>query len=178
MGPGSGSEPEEDDDPEIIEVPNLLHAKAAAPGGKTLADLIKLGDARLRVLTEEYKKQRVTDLKELTALMREMKAAPALSGDLVQRLINKAHDIQGLGSTFGYALVTDIASLLCKLAKELRDRLAKGEVIPLIAHEAIEAHVGALEVAISADMQGSGGEAGERLLSGLRKAAEKATKTG
>jgi hypothetical protein len=149
--------------------------KAASPGGKSLDEMVKLGDARLRALANDYKAQRREDLKEISGIARELRASQTIDHGLLQRILNKAHDIQGLGSTFGYALVTDIAFLLCRITKDIRIRLEKGEEVSGRTHEAIEAHIRALEMAIGADIEGDGGEVGRKLLDGLRKAAEKVT---
>jgi hypothetical protein len=160
-------------EPEVIRPPMSHKTKAAAPGGKSLDELVKLGDARVRTLANEYKVQRKDDLHEISEIARELRSSPTIDHKLLLRILNKAHDIQGLGSTFGYALITDIAFLLCRITKEIRVRLESGEEVSPRTHEAIEAHIRALEMAIGADIPGDGGEVGRRLLDGLKKAAEK-----
>src|SRR5262245_51650544 len=126
-------------EPEVIRPPMPHRAKAAAPGGKSVDEMVKLGETRVRGLSLEYKKQRREELRELSDIARDLRAAPVVDHKLLLRILNKAHDIQGLGSTFGYALVTEIAFLLCRITKELRGRLEKGEEVSSRTHEAIEA---------------------------------------
>jgi hypothetical protein len=162
-------------DPEVIRPPMVHKTKAAAPGGKSIDELVRLGDARVRNLANEYKIQRKDDLREISDIANELRGSPSIDHKLLLRILNKAHDIQGLGSTFGYSLITEIAFLLCRITKEIRLRLENGEDVPPRTHEAIEAHIRALEMAIGADIEGDGGDVGRRLLDGLRKAGEKVT---
>jgi hypothetical protein len=162
-------------EPEVIRPPMDHRIKASTPGGKSVDEMVKLGAARLRTLASEYKVQRSDDLKEISDIARELRASPAIDHGLLLRILNKAHDIQGLGSTFGYSLVTEIAFLLCRITKDIRLRLDERQEVSARTHEAIEAHIRALEMAIGADIEGDGGEVGRRLLDGLRKAAEKVT---
>jgi hypothetical protein len=162
-------------EPEIIRPPMDHRNKASTPGGKSVDEMVKLGDARLRTLADDYKVQRLDDLKEISEIARELRASAAIDHGLLLRILNKGHDIQGLGSTFGYSLVTEIASLLCRITKDIRQRLDDGQEVSGLTHDAIEAHIRALEMAIGADIRGDGGEVGQRLLDGLRKAAAKVT---
>jgi hypothetical protein len=162
-------------EPEVIRPPMDHRNKAATPGGKSIDEMVKLGDARLRTLANDYKVQRRLDLQEISDIARELRASATIDHGLLLRILNKAHDIQGLGSTFGYTLVTEVAFLLCRITKDIRHRLNDGQEVSARTHEAIEAHIRALEMAIGADIVGDGGEVGRRLLEGLRKAAEKVT---
>ncbi len=80
-----------------------------------------------------------------------------------QEIYRQSHDIRGLGATFGYMLVTEIASSLCIFIEGLAD-------IDEEAMDVVQAHVEALRGLIVNDIKGDGDKIGRDIAGGLAQA--------
>jgi hypothetical protein len=85
---------------------------------------------------------------------------------VLQEVFLIAHDMRGLGGSFGYPYVTDIAGLLCKLARSTEHITPK-----LIA--AIEAHVEALTAVIANKVAGGNDPVTRQVVDGLRELSQR-----
>jgi chemotaxis protein histidine kinase CheA len=129
---------------EIFMPPNVLKAK--------------MGDGRLDLSAVERAEQAINDLKgEFAAWMvsdvgRLADAGQAYAKDRdVERLVNvyrAAHDLKGHGTTFGFPLISRIATSLCTLT----DDTSYGLPLPL---KLIEAHIEAIKVIVRDDIRDS-----------------------
>lgn len=77
-------------------------------------------------------------------------------------LFGAMHNVKGLGGSFGYMLVTDIAESLCA---DLRSR---SQLDPLACSIA-KSHLDAIEIVLKHKLMGDGGHAGAAVLARLRK---------
>lgn len=84
---------------------------------------------------------------------------------LVEDIFDLTHNIKGLGGSFGYYLITDIASSLCEYVR-YKEKIT--EVQPYI----VSAHVRAMVVVLSEEIEGSGGEEGNNIIIRLHKMVE------
>lgn len=104
------------------------------------------------------------DLKRLDAAI--ARVADGHDAVALQAVYDVSHDIKGQGSTFGYALVTEIAHRLCRYTDEAT-RLHK------VDRTVIDAHVTALRTVVDNRIQGNAGDLGAEILRALEEAAAK-----
>lgn len=104
------------------------------------------------------------DLKRLDAAV--AKLAGSYDAAALQAVYDVSHDIKGQGSTFGYALVTEIAHRLCRYTDAASRRHKVDRAV-------IDAHVAALRTVVDNRIQGNAGELGAEILRALEGAAKK-----
>lgn len=85
---------------------------------------------------------------------------PPKSDRLMTEIFDLSHNIKGLGGSFGYYLMTDIATSLCEY---LRDK----ECVSELQEDIIIAHITSMDVVLSEEIEGSGGEQGNKILEQL-----------
>ena len=108
-------------------------------GGIDPAALAK-AEAALKGLSSNFDQWMQDELVKLDAA-RERIRAEGYNADTAETLYFRAHDLKGLGSTYGYPMVTKIAASLCRLTDDPVSRL-KAPVFLLDAHiDAIKAAV-------------------------------------
>jgi hypothetical protein len=149
-----------------------------------LADKVGLGrgfDAALlqevsrdvAALGTEYVSEAILDVERMGAALH---GANRAGSDIdARRYLNEirclAHDVRGLGGSFDFPLVTQIASRLYDVLDEYPD-------LPQQCLDLIGVHVGALRVILSQQLRGDGGDVGRELLSGLRDASARRLRAG
>ncbi|WP_308910733.1 Hpt domain-containing protein [Pseudokordiimonas caeni] len=77
------------------------------------------------------------------------------------RIFEHSHNLKGIGSTFGFSLLTDVADNLCRYIKYVGPT-------PDFRTDVVKAHVDAIIRIIDTPMPGDGGPEGERLLARLQ----------
>lgn len=159
--------PMADDKLEIINPPNNLKQKVGI-GGAGAVDLEALERAEQVIagMTDSYLDWVVEDLKKIDQAYAKLEAATGDRKEEMEAVFDVSHDIKGQGGTFGYDLMTAIATELCRLI-ERTDKIGDQEV------EAVKLHIASLKLVIGEDMKGQGGKAGEEMLSGLQQVCEK-----
>lgn len=104
---------------------------------------------------------------QVTKLMAAWGTTPeALDGAAVAPVFAVAHELAGLGETFGYPLVTILGRSLCRLLKT-------GDLHRERMTDVVDAHIGALNAVVRNRIQGHGGETGLALAAGLDTAITK-----
>ena len=98
----------------------------------------------------------------LRLLDREVEDRP---DNLVSEIYHLTHDIKGLGGSFGYYLMTDIATSLC-------DYVRYEESISDLNLPIIVAHITAMDVVLSEEIEESGGEQGNKIIAHLQNMIE------
>jgi hypothetical protein len=99
---------------------------------------------------------------DLHALMEACSAAESDTDNRVKHLevaFAKAHNLKGMGSSFGYELVTEIGGALCNYLRENPD----GDT------RIVTVHAQSLKHILDESIQGDGGEKGQTLMDGLRE---------
>lgn len=84
---------------------------------------------------------------------------------LINEIFDLAHNIKGLGGSFGYYLMTDIASSLCEYVRYM-------EKVSDVHADVISAHATAMDVVISEEIEGTGGDEGNEIIVRLQKMIE------
>ncbi|WCL54267.1 Hpt domain-containing protein [Gimibacter soli] len=77
------------------------------------------------------------------------------------QIFEHSHNLKGIGSTFGFALLTDVAGGLCHYIKYVGPTAD-------FRTDVVRAHVDAIIQIIDTPMPGDGGPEGERLLARLQ----------
>jgi chemotaxis protein histidine kinase CheA len=117
-------------------------------------------------LKDTYLHWTKTQLKKLHGHLQLLEREDLTKPDsLVSEIFDLAHNIKGLGGSFGYYLMTDIASSLCEYVRYM-DRVSD------IRTDIISAHVTAMDVVIAEEIEGSGGEEGNEIIVRLQKLIE------
>ncbi len=89
------------------------------------------------------------------------------SGDLKSvenlgaEIFELAHNIKGLGGSFGYYLMTDIGASLCEYIRHT-------ENIATLKTHVIAAHIHAMDMVASEGIEGSGGERGQEIFTHIQ----------
>lgn len=125
----------------IIKVPNALRAKV---GGGRFSGIDAGALARAEEALSNLSSQFGQWLQDELAKMDAARAAIHADGytpQTAEGLYFRAHDLKGLGSTYGYPIITQIAGTLCKLT----DTPEKRVKAPLYL---IDAHIDAIKAAV------------------------------
>ena len=115
---------------------------------------------------EKYIERAHDQIDALIDVVREAEAETGDRGPVFEKIFLQAHDIRGLGSTFGYTLVTNIAASLCNFVETV-------DTYDDDVMEVLNAHVDALRGMIGNDVKGDGGPIGREILDGLMQAVAK-----
>ena len=107
---------------QMISVPNTLKAKIGGRfGGIDPAALAK-AEAALKGLSDNFGQWMEDELIKLAAA-RDRIRSDGYTAETAENLYFRAHDLKGLGATYGYPLVTRIAGSLCRLIDDPATRL-------------------------------------------------------
>ena len=78
---------------------------------------------------------------------------------IIQDIFAVAHNIKGMGASFGFPLMTETGVSFCRYIRSLDGRPIEADVI--------YAHIRSLEVILSNRIQGDGGDIGKELIDSL-----------
>lgn len=78
---------------------------------------------------------------------------------IISDIFSIAHNIKGMGASFGFPLMTETGVSFCRYIRSLDGQ----DIDP----EVIEAHIRSLEVILSNRIQGDGGDIGRELIDSL-----------
>ena len=150
---------------EIVNYPNTIKAKVSGGGPISKAML-----ERAKNVIEEhgagYVERARAQIESLQKTVQEASGDVQSRPELFAEIFLKSHDIRGLGSTFGYDLITEIGTSLCTLVEGM-------EVYDDDALGVVRAHVDALRAIIAHGVKGDGGEIGREISNGLAKVVAK-----
>lgn len=106
---------------EIIQVPNTLRAKVGGRLGAIDAEAIAKAEAALADLSSQFGDWLLDEVKKLEDVQVQIKDS-GYTSELSEQLFYRAHDLKGLGTTYGYPLITRIAGSLCKMIDDTYKR--------------------------------------------------------
>lgn len=156
-----------EDKVEIINPPNTVKSKVRVGGpGAVDTSTLERAEQAIAGMADQYLDWVQEDLKRIEDAYAVLTGA---SGDRKQELdgvFQVAHDMKGQGGSFGFDLITAIGNQLCRLIEKI-DVINDGEI------NAIRVHIDAMKLVIAQKMTGNGGKAGDQILIGLDKVAEK-----
>jgi hypothetical protein len=131
---------------QMIQVPNKLAAKV---GGGRLgaidATAIAKAEAALKSLSGNFAQWLADEIAKLEAARQDVRARGA-HAETMEGLYLRAHDLKGLGATYGFPIITRIAASLCRLTEDKEKR----SLAPL---GLVDAHIDAIKAAVRDDIR-------------------------
>jgi len=127
---------------QIGEISSAMQSLASGMGDWLKSDMDRLNEARNAFLADQRSHDRIKDLHRA------------------------AHDLKGLGVTYGYPIVSAIADTLCKSINAMIER---GD----LPEDLVNAHVDALRAVVNLELRDATSGPADELLQGLNRLAEK-----
>ena len=130
---------------QVIQVPNTLRLKVGGRFGGIDPSAIAKAEAALKDLSGQFDAWLNDEIVKVDAARAAIKAE-GYTEATAEGLYLRAHDLKGLGTTYGFPIVTRIAASLCKLIDDGAIRMKA----PLFL---IDAHLDAVKAAIRDDIR-------------------------
>ena len=147
---------------QIIQPTNALRLKV---GGGRLGAIdpaaIAKAEAALKSLASNFTQWLADEITKLDAARQQVRAEGATS-ETMENLYLRAHDLKGLGTTYGYQLITRIAGSLCRLIDDKEKRATT-------SLELVDAHIDAIKAAIRDDIKSDEHTVGRVLVEELER---------
>jgi chemotaxis protein histidine kinase CheA len=147
---------------QMIQPVNALRLKV---GGGRLGAIdpaaIAKAEAALKSLASNFTQWLADEISKLDAARQQVRADGATS-ETMENLYLRAHDLKGLGTTYGYQLITRIAGSLCRLIDDKEKRATT-------SLELIDAHIDAIKAAIRDDIKSDEHPVGRVLVEELER---------
>jgi hypothetical protein len=142
---------------------NTLQARVGGGGRLGAIDpaAIAKAEAALRSLAGNFSQWLADELTKLEASRAQVKAV-GMTTETMENLYLRAHDLKGLGTTYGYQLITRIAGSLCRLIDEKEKRLTA----PL---DLIDAHIDAIKACVRDEIKSDEHPVGSMLVQELER---------
>ncbi len=140
---------------QIIQVPNTLRAKVGGRLGALDQDAIAKAEAALADLSSQFGEWLQDEVKKLEDVQVLIKAE-GLNLVNSEQLFYRAHDLKGLGTTYGYPLITRIAGSLCKMLDDEDKRMAAPRLL-------VDAHLDAIRAVVRDQIKEEGHPMGKIL---------------
>jgi chemotaxis protein histidine kinase CheA len=125
---------------QIIQVPNTLRAKVGGRLGALDMQAVAKAEAALADLSSHFEDWLMDEIKKLEDVQALIKAE-GLNPVNADQLFYRAHDLKGLGTTYGFPLITRVSGSLCKMLDEEEKRM----VAPW---KLVEAHLDAIRAIV------------------------------
>jgi chemotaxis protein histidine kinase CheA len=129
-----------EDGVEFITPPNNLKAKLGNRLAGFDSGAIARAEAALKAMSNQFGDWIVEELGRLEAAHKALSSLNCGEAEL-EEFYRRAHDLKGLGTTYGYPIVSQFAASLCKLIDSPEGRAKAPRQI-------LDAHVGAIVAAV------------------------------
>jgi len=147
---------------QMIPPPNALKLKV---GGGRLGAIdpaaIAKAEAALKSLANNFTQWLADEITKLEAARQQVRSQ-GVSIETMENLYLRAHDLKGLGTTYGYQLITRIAGSLCRLIDDKEKRAQA----PL---DLVDAHIDAIKAAVRDDIKSDDHPVGRVLVEELER---------
>ena len=147
---------------QVIQPNNALRLKV---GGSRLGTIdpaaFAKAEAALKSLASNFAQWLNDEIVKLET-SRQTVRAQGVTTETMENLYLRAHDLKGLGTTYGYQLITRIAGSLCRLI----DDKEKRATVPL---ELVDAHIDAIKAAVRDDIKSDEHPVGRVLVEELER---------
>jgi hypothetical protein len=152
---------------QMIPAPNQLRLKV---GGGRLGSIdaaaIAKAEAALKSLSGNFGQWLQDEINKLEAARQQVKVA-GVTVETMENLYLRAHDLKGLGTTYGYQLITRIAASLCRLIDEKDKRLSASMGL-------VDAHIDAIKASVREGMKADDHPIGAALVQELERRVKEA----
>ena len=125
------------------------------PGKGIDPAVLRRAEQAVAAMSDEYVEWASRDIGRLQAAVAGARTNPT-DPEALTPAREIAHEVRGQGGSFGYPLVTRMATSLYRL-------LYERPVLPLAAYATLDAHVDALRAVIAQGVKGDGGAVGQQL---------------
>jgi chemotaxis protein histidine kinase CheA len=159
---------------EVFEVPNLLKIRAAAPGGKTMDEMVESGNNVVSGLAKNYAEVATADIAEIAGIAQAMRTAPMRADDFRPELMRVGLNLKGQATTMGYPLLTEVATSLTDFLDDLKKYNRRIADDPKTALPAVQLHVEALRLLMAQGAKENGGDTERAVIEGLKQIVAKA----
>jgi hypothetical protein len=148
---------------QLIQPTNALRLKVGGGGRLGAIDpaAIAKAEAALMSLASNFTQWLADEIYKLEAARAQVKTA-GMTVETMENLYLRAHDLKGLGTTYGYQLITRIAGSLCRMIDDKEKRISA----PL---ELVDAHIDAIKAAVRDDIRSDEHSIGRTLVQELER---------
>jgi hypothetical protein len=147
---------------QMIQPNNALRLKV---GGGRLGAIdpaaIAKAEAALKSLASNFSQWLNDEIVKLEAARQTVKAQ-GMTTETMENLYLRAHDLKGLGTTYGYQLITRIAGSLCRMIDD-KEKRASAQL------DLIDAHIDAIKAAVRDDIKSDEHPVGRVLVEELER---------
>lgn len=147
---------------EMIRPGNALRLKV---GGGRLGAIdpaaIAKAEAALMSLASNFSQWLADEITKLEAARAQVKTV-GVTVESMENLYLRAHDLKGLGTTYGYQLITRIAGSLCRMIDDKEKRMTA----PL---DLVDSHIDAIKAAVRDDIKSDEHPVGRVLVQELER---------
>ncbi len=143
---------------QMIQVPNTLKAKL---GSRFAIDpnAVARAEAALKELSDQFGDWMQDELDKLDAARADI-ASHGLTEETANNLYTRAHDLKGLGGTYGFPLVSRLGASICKLVEDPATRT----IAPVFL---VDAHISAIKAAVRDEIRDADHPIGKTLVDEL-----------
>jgi hypothetical protein len=159
---------------EVFDVPNLLKIRAAAPGGKTMDEMVESGNNVVSGLSSSYVDVATADISEIAGIAQAMRRFPMRADDFRPELMRVGLNLKGQAATMGYPLLTEVATSLTDFLDDLKKYKRRLADDPKTALPAVQLHVEALRLLMTPGAKETGSATERAVIEGLRQIVAKA----
>ena len=122
---------------------------------------IAKAEAALKSLSGNFTQGLADEISKLDAARLQVRSV-GVSAETMENLYLRAHDLKGLGTTYGYQLITRIAGSLCRLIDDKDKRVQA----PL---DLVDAHIDAIKAAVRDEIKSDEHPVGRILVEELER---------
>lgn len=145
---------------QLIQPPNALRLKVGGGRLGTIdAAAIAKAEAALKSLSGNFAQWLNDEIMKLEAARQQVRAE-GVTHETMETLYLRAHDLKGLGATYGFPLITRIAALLCRMIDDKSKRLEAPMSL-------VDAHIDAIKAAVRDNIKGEDHPVGRALVQEL-----------
>jgi hypothetical protein len=151
----------------VIPAPTNLRLKVGANRlGAIDAAAIAKAEAALKSLSGNFSQWLQDEITKLDGARQQVKAN-GVTPEGMENLYLRAHDLKGLGTTYGYQLITRIAGSLCRLIDEKDKRMSTSMAL-------VDGHIDAIKAAVRENMTADDHPIGAALVAELERRVKEA----
>ena len=128
-----------------------------------MSSALARAEAAVAGLAKDYARWALADVAKARAALAAAAEDPARRAQQIETVFRVGHDFKGQGASFGYPLITRIGHSLCTLT---RDRMLDYQSQHL---ELARSHIDAIDLVLTKNIKGEGGEVGAALIAKLEQ---------
>ncbi|MDC7683887.1 Hpt domain-containing protein [Asticcacaulis sp. BYS171W] len=125
---------------QIIQIPNTLRAKVGGKLGALDQAAIAKAEEALTSLSDQFEGWLEEEVTKLEAAQETIRR-DGFTTHTAEALYFRCHDLKGLGTTYGYPLITRIAGSICKMLDDEEIRMLSPKLL-------IDAHIDAIRAVV------------------------------